>query len=287
MVIQRAIKKYGRDAFRWKILADGLTKKEAIALEIELIAKIPSELKYNVALGGEGVHGIPWTEERKRRHSAAMAGRRHSGEALANMRASLSARQHLLPRKKVVCLDDGLIYKSVTAAAAYYGVAATAICRICIGKGKKTTLSAHGKHFAYYDKEFSEEERRNLIAVAELKSKSARGIRRRPVICLNDSRIYQSVHETASAYNISPGSVSGCCRRGVQTISGLRFIYADQKTPVVQKLPTRKKIINLTSGIIYESGTAAAKATGRSLTAVMISIKLNRKCAGQRFAYAA
>lgn len=65
----RAICKYGWDNFEHIIVAEGLTKEQAITMEIELIAKYDTtnqDKGYNMTLGGEGGSGrIVSEEERK------------------------------------------------------------------------------------------------------------------------------------------------------------------------------------------------------------------------------
>lgn len=58
----RAISKYGWDSFEHTIIKDGLTKKEAQDLEIELIAKYKTQnpkFGYNLTSGGEGCPELP------------------------------------------------------------------------------------------------------------------------------------------------------------------------------------------------------------------------------------
>lgn len=67
----RAIKKYGWDNIRHEILYRGLTKAEAEAKEIELIAEYKSndtKYGYNVSSGGEsGNAGVIASEETRRK----------------------------------------------------------------------------------------------------------------------------------------------------------------------------------------------------------------------------
>lgn len=72
----RAIKKYGWDSIKHEILATGLTKEEAEAMEIELIAKHRSNDRrygYNITSGGECIG-------------------KHSEESKAKMREKLKGR---------------------------------------------------------------------------------------------------------------------------------------------------------------------------------------------------
>ena len=87
----RALLKYGWINFKHEILFDNLSKEEAQAREIELIASYKKQgLSYNIANGGEGVSGIkhpPLSEERRAQISAfmkehhPMKGKHHTEEA--------------------------------------------------------------------------------------------------------------------------------------------------------------------------------------------------------------
>ena len=59
-----------------------------------------------------------------------------------NMRRAARAR-----RKKVRCLDDGLIFDSAVDAGKYYGLSKIAINGVC--NPKRPNYSIHGKHFEY------------------------------------------------------------------------------------------------------------------------------------------
>lgn len=82
-----AIKKYGWENFKTQILFEGLTKKEAEAKEIELIASYRSNQKeygYNIENGGNvvGTH----SEETKRKISEGNKGKKYSEETLKKIR---------------------------------------------------------------------------------------------------------------------------------------------------------------------------------------------------------
>ena len=70
----RAIVKYGWDNIIHEVVAEGLTKDEAVALEMHLIDlydTINPEFGYNQTAGGEGHAGTPLSSETRRKLSAA------------------------------------------------------------------------------------------------------------------------------------------------------------------------------------------------------------------------
>ena len=63
-----AKKKYGRDSFDIKVLAECNTKEELLQTEVELINKYKPE--YNLTPGGEvGCLGYRWSDDKKKRFS--------------------------------------------------------------------------------------------------------------------------------------------------------------------------------------------------------------------------
>lgn len=295
MVFLAAIRKHGEGNFHWEIIKDNLSIDEAWQLEARLIEELKPE--YNVGRGGKNpLHGIPWTEARKKLLSASKTGKKHSAEAVANIRdaigrpvicdndgnwypcvaeaakaygiskcyfgtickstrpttdglrfyyedeggvkeldleeeARIKERSrsqlllgHGLNRRKVICLDDGDVYESATAAGEHYGLIVSNVTCVCVGK----VYSTGGKHFAYYSEGFSEEDRQSLLRKAKEKQKSASKASKaaRSIVCTNDDRKFRTVTEAAKAYGIHRTLVSYHCRNGTQTKDGLGFVYA-------------------------------------------------------------
>jgi hypothetical protein len=91
--------------------------------------------------------------------SMAMLGRKHTDETRAKLRdkaATLDARVKWAESAKagpkalsrsVVCMDDGLVYESASAAAQHYKVAKSALIEMCLGR--KYRKSVGGLHFQY------------------------------------------------------------------------------------------------------------------------------------------
>lgn len=167
-----AIVKYGWDNIKHEILFDGLTKEEAEAKEIELIAEYKSNIPqfgYNKSSGGEcAASGVVFTTERLRKMSEAHKGKRLSEETRQKLSVALKAekaywygkhhsvetrkklsRTHkgkpALNKKKVLCVETGKVYESVTMAAEEIGVSLSLIVVVCKGKQK----TAGGYHWKY------------------------------------------------------------------------------------------------------------------------------------------
>lgn len=83
-----AIKHYGWDGFTHEVLIEGLTKEEAEAKEVELIAKFNAtspEYGYNMENGG---HVNKYTDEQRKQMSLSHLGKKASGETRKKMSES-------------------------------------------------------------------------------------------------------------------------------------------------------------------------------------------------------
>lgn len=79
----RAIRKHGAEAFESVIIDECLTREELLEAEkrwIWLLASNVPEYGYNMTLGGDGVAGLKFSEESKRRMSESHTGRTLSDE---------------------------------------------------------------------------------------------------------------------------------------------------------------------------------------------------------------
>lgn len=186
---QNAIKKYGIDGFNFYTLSKWENYQDALNEEIRVISLVKPE--YNKTLGGQGMlgnypseetrekigrshkgkkisdeakakmskaklgksssrKGIAHTEESKKKMSDAlkgkvpyMAGRRHTEETLKKMSLSKIG----IPsknRKPVICLDDNIVFNSISSAKIFYNL--KKIGEVCNGKRK----TCGGKRFAWY-----------------------------------------------------------------------------------------------------------------------------------------
>lgn len=138
-----AIKKYGWKNFQHEIIAGGLTLDEANNFEEILIKKLKSNVReygYNLSLGGDGVKGVPYPEERKKELSDSMRG---IGNPMYGV--SLEGRsgkdnpmygKPAINRKRLECITTGEIFDTVTEGAKKYGTHRSDIAKVCRGKRK-------------------------------------------------------------------------------------------------------------------------------------------------------
>lgn len=162
-----AIQKWGWENFEHEIIAKGLTVKEAIDMEIELIAKLKTtnpKFGYNTSRGGDVPDYIfsktmwemdgfredmrqrmqdAWKDpEKRKRRSEATKRRWENPEFRAKTLASVRTACCL----KVICVETGDIFDSIRDAAIQYNVHHANITRSI-----KVGYRCGGYHWEYYD----------------------------------------------------------------------------------------------------------------------------------------
>lgn len=147
-----AIRKYGFENFEWAEIFQCEDARQALSMEIHLIASERPE--YNISAGGEGRRApLSDTAKRKLRGNNNATGNRSSKDRVITLefRKKLSEslkNSKLLKRCPVICLDTGIIYKSLAEAGEKIGIDWTAIQKVCSGKNYNKT--ARGLRFAFY-----------------------------------------------------------------------------------------------------------------------------------------
>ena len=161
-----AIMKYGWDNFQHDIVATGLSRDEACAMERALIRLYHSDdpmRGYNRTTGGEyTTHtlesrqklsqshrgernpnwGRPMSEEQRSKIGASNSGHRHGAEARRKM--SAAKRENA---KAVWCVETGVVYTCATEAAEVVGTYKSSIANCC--KGRPHYNTAGGYHWEY------------------------------------------------------------------------------------------------------------------------------------------
>lgn len=168
-----AIRKHGTEAFRFSILRQCASYKEACECEREFIGAIGPA--YNMTWGGEGILGHRHSDETKRKMSEAKAGRSPwpAGQYPAEVRAKISAhartrrfdhsdeikakiRVNALKandgrRKSVICVTDGNAFRGVSDAAAHYGVTSAMMTHYCRGSAQRKSRFPKVLRFFYVE----------------------------------------------------------------------------------------------------------------------------------------
>ena len=183
----RAIRQYGESAFIHEVIADNLTKDEAEALERKLILEYDSanpQNGYNIELGGNhnGKHskntldkisksqkGRKFTEKHRNNISKSLKGRKLSENAVEAIRQRMIGNTYTKGinlteehkkkisesckgkgGKKVICINDGKVYNTITEAAQNYKLKRHSVLNLCRGETKKIRNS--DLQFAYCER---------------------------------------------------------------------------------------------------------------------------------------
>lgn len=181
-ILHSAIRKYGPENFIWTKIGSMENYKDALDMEVHLIKEMSP--KYNSTGGGEGWLGRKMSEENKSKLILSKVGKKRPIETIEKIRKSLTGKKRYVSpeelimlkenvkklheirknnpkpnsekqrlaaslcgkqkRKKVICVDDNLIFESATSAAKNYGVEITRISKVCLRGGK-----VNGKRFRY------------------------------------------------------------------------------------------------------------------------------------------
>lgn len=209
-VFYQAVQKYGWDNIEHEILKTNLTKDEANNIEKMYIALYQSnhrDFGYNQTEGGEGQAGFSPTIETREKISSTLMGhtvseetrkklsetqkgkpKNYTAEYLQRLRDErlgkplLSEKQLEAISKPVLCVETGVIYKSVREAGRITGIDYNAISKVCNHKyGFKT---AGGYNWCFVDDYNAEEYMTNVVAG---KSKK--------VICVETKEVYASLSD--------------------------------------------------------------------------------------------
>ena len=158
-IMKNAIKKYGWENIKHKILFTNLTKEEAEQKEIELIAFYKSNQRkygYNIENGGNCVGKM--SEETKKKISKSNIGKntgikngmygKHPKEEFKkgniphNKGKKTSEEERRKRSKPVLCVETGIIYYSAREANKQTGISYKSISSVC-NKKRKTTGGYH------------------------------------------------------------------------------------------------------------------------------------------------
>ena len=211
----RAIQKYGWDNIQHDVIASGLTKSEAVQMEIKLIKLLQSNDKmfgYNSTTGGDG-YTKPQTEEMKQLLSQVARERwknpvyreKLSGVNSPNYGQGEKISQYL-PKgenaskaRKVVCLNTKEIFGCIRYATKKYGIPETNITKNCKHKAHSAGKDQHGNKlvWAYYEDylNMSSEEIEQLLNHKNMTSA------KKVVNCLT-GETYNSITEAAKDTNV-------------------------------------------------------------------------------------
>lgn len=273
----RAILIYDWKNIKHEIVESGLTKEQACAKEIELIAKYDSTNPckgYNNSTGGEcGTLGAHLSAETRRKMSYAW---KHSAACIEHLKkvcesnkgrqSPLKGRHHSAEAKKH--MSDS-----------HKGHLTSAATRIKISesnKGKKHEITDEG------------------MAALIKAHKGKPALNRKQVVCLETNEKYSSALEAAVFIGLSKDRIAAACRGEQKTAGGYHWKYADEgeykgtrissetrrKISESNKGKNAKAVICIETGILYSSVTEAAESIGIAKSAIANAARGVRKTSG-------
>ena len=173
----RAIKKYGWDNFEHKVLFDRCSKLEAENIEVELIDYFNAnnnKFGYNVSNGGNSIgkftietrnkisianKGRVCSEEAKNKNRLAHLGKLHNEESknkisntMKNKKINIGKSNPMygvtpVNAKKIICLNNNIVYNSITEASRILNLDFRLVSAVCNGKRHTTG----GYTFKFYE----------------------------------------------------------------------------------------------------------------------------------------
>ena len=169
--------------------------------------------------------------------------------------------------RAVRCIETGIVYESVAAAAASLELNLSSMYSVCNGKAR----TVNGLHFEYVDptekRVMSEEERRNRLEATAV-----------PVLCIETGIEYESLASAERATGIKAGTIGGVCLGKRKTAGGFHWRRLDR--PVIETSEPElrsncRSVRCITNGVVYQSVNMAAEALG------LDSSSISKVCRGK------
>lgn len=176
------------------------------------------------------------------------------------IKADIKRQQFKHQKKAVICVNTGIIYPSGAEAARATGIDARIISVICNKKFKNHT----GLIF-----EFVDTDEREKVQIEVDKRNNKKNLRKKPVRCIDNGIIYESLAAATRATGIDIRDISRNCTGICTHIREFHFEFVDEELrekanlKQTQKKNLKKKpVICLESGEVFESAAEAAKHFG-------------------------
>lgn len=239
LYIDRAIRKYGINAFEVSVVEECADSNELNEREIFWIAfyncKNPNG--YNMTDGGDGGAGHVVSEEAKKKISEFHKGRKKSEKTCKKISESKTGnclskehrnkigetiRGHIVSpetrakksiscrnKRAVVCIETGEIFESIAAAAKWVGISRDSIADAIYGRIK----SAGGYHWRL-DNKVNENATEDIF-------------HKRPVCCVETGEIFESVKAASKWAGVASCTITGVLRGRYSTTAGYHWKYAN------------------------------------------------------------
>jgi len=272
-----AIRKYGAEAFDWHVLSEHLSREDGIQAEICQIAELRPA--YNISKGGQGTNGVPWTEERRILFSRLMKGRVMSPEARVKWKKTYNENGYI---NRILCLDDGRVFKNAVEAAKHYGCDSASINQCCAGRA----ISAAGYMFVKYTNDVDHASRMEMIQSAKEASRLKRSLSKIGHLVSEETRRKIGAANVGSKRRVgkfhSQETKNGLREHGLKNVD--RFKQFSHLGPKA----VSRKVICVDDGSVHESASAAAlayKVAKSALIELCLGRRGRKTVGGLRFKY--
>ena len=212
----RSILKHGWDSYDHIVIKNGLSKEEAAAEEIALIAKFKAsspDLLLNISPGGSLGCGLSGENSPSYGKSPSIESRRKMSIA----KNGEFTGKPKYPPSKIIDLDTKQIFNTIKDCAEYYGISANCITQVVRHKN----YSTHGYHFAKLD----EYEKYGIVDQRVLNQRTQ--IYGRPVLCIETNITYKTVKEASEKTGIPEDSIYYAVVHKNHLTYGYHFVYPD------------------------------------------------------------
>lgn len=293
--IYRAIKKYGWDNFRHDIICVVHSRELANLFEQYYIAKYKTfseEYGYNLTMGGSGVVGCKWDEERKKARSESirgenngMYGRHHSDASRRKMSEKLSGRELSPEMKKLrasyllksiensklsvrqIDSEGNIVatYCSIAEAASKTGTNRTGIVNCVRGKAH----TAGGFKWEYTDNQLRKEsQERFQKRNAALREKSLKGGGTLGMAVVqfdldgNEIARFKSLSDAERKTGLHRDRIGDCCHDGMGCFGGYKWDFADKRQLGADGVKVRQIGLDGAEIAVFDNIASASRATG-------------------------
>ncbi len=280
--LQRAWNKYGEDNFNFSVV-ERCRVEELDRLEVKWITYHKNIIGvYNLESGGNKNK----TFSRYSLNKLSKASKRNwnNPEYATKMRGVLSKvhrGKNNVNATKVICLNTGEVFETMTEAANKYNLTVNNISEVCRGKKKSTGLLKNGQalQFSYYE----EDEKYYLKDISRQKKK---------VICINTGEVFASAFEASENFGVSRESIYNACIGSRDCVIGddggfYQFAYyKENKTYKLKKINKNlikapKKVICINTKEVFESTHEASQKYGCQQSKISECCNRKRNYAGK------
>lgn len=220
--IYAAIQKYGWDNFDHIILEQNLTADEANLREAYWIAHYHSnEYDYGYNLTSGGGNSRPCNSTKAKISATMKQYLQEHPEAIELRKKTLEENKR---DKAIICLETGVVYKSLIDAENQTGFSMKNLSRCCCN----TIYTAYGLHWEFYNYIYdSEQVRKNRIAELEAAKKKSSSTTKKKVLCVETGEVFESAKEAATKYAITYANLCAVCRGTRSKAGGYQWKYIE------------------------------------------------------------